>query len=106
MGSMHAIVSTERAVSTSLLVGLARQLLRHGYFSEGLTEQERESFIVKADLIANVVLEGAEPSMSVTFKEAWAKDKDMNERFGYKSGAIWEALRPHRVFAEDQTDRP
>lgn len=105
IASLHAVVCSGRPTSPPLLIGLARQLLRHGYYSEGLTEQERESFIAKADVIADLLLEGAEPSMAETFREAWAKDKDVSERFGYKSGAIWDALRPHRVFAVGE-DRP
>ncbi len=105
MASVRDIVNSGRTVSPALLAGLARQLLRHGYFSEGLTEQERESFIAEADVIADFLLEAAEPSMAEKFREAWTKDKEVSERFGYKSGAMWDALRPHRVFAVDE-DRP
>lgn len=83
-----------------LLVGLARKLLDHGHFSEGLEVVEREALAAKAEEVIAMALAGA-PRQAAQIAAAWEVSKERCHRFGYTSGSVWEVSRPHRVFRAD-----
>jgi hypothetical protein len=87
--------------SAHLLISLARKLYEDASFSDGLEEHERIFWTKFADDIFAQVVSTYSDEQEVerlSIFRAWDASKDLAERFGYKSGAMYMALAPHVVF--------
>ena len=95
-----ALKGSVRSMPLTLLVSLARKLLEFGHFYYGLTDAQREWAISNATTVYEGVLASFSEGQAirVTLETGWAALIDRCNRFGYRSGAIYEALAPHKMF--------
>jgi len=95
-----AVKGSVRSMPMTFLVSLAWKLLEFGHFYYGLTDAQRELAISKATSVYECVLASFSEGhhVRVTLETGWAGSIDHCNRFGYRSGAIYEALAPHKMF--------
>lgn len=89
-----------RSMPMTFLISLARKLLEFGHFYYGLTDAQRQLAISEATSVYEGVLASfseAHPTR-VTLETGWAAEIDHCNKFGYRAGAIYEALAPHKMF--------
>ncbi|MCW2317219.1 hypothetical protein M2322_002773 [Rhodoblastus acidophilus] len=93
------LTSGAKDVDRSLLLAIARKTHDDANFSEGLSIGEREKWEAFAEEVIFYAMASSDEKDRAAIEAGWSYTKDAGLRFGYKSGAIFETLRPHRVFS-------
>jgi hypothetical protein len=97
---LRSVLECRKGLSIQLCAALAKKLYEDAQFSDGLDEKDRQAYSDLAGEIMGHAGKQADDKMRADLTRAWAATKDYAERFGYRSGAIYEALAPHQIFAE------
>lgn len=95
---LAGLMESGQPQNAHLLLGLARKLFEDANFSDGLPEAERISWSDFADNLLAQSMTGYPEAQRKSISDGWEATKDFAGRFGYKSGALYETLAPHRVF--------
>jgi hypothetical protein len=82
-----------------MLISLCSKLLESGHFLDGMSQDWRNSTETIAITYFNLLMSLCDTEHGTAVKKAWDIQKDHCDRFGYKSGVIFEVLAPHRVFS-------
>jgi hypothetical protein len=86
----------------SLLTALCSKMNEIGNFSDSLNDQQRhciiEFYAKKYMYLILALTIGSEIGTNIS--KAWDAQNETNEKFGYKSGSIFEITKPHRVLRD------
>jgi hypothetical protein len=95
--------STTVVIKITLLSALCLKMLEVGHFADGVSEEWRKATIGGAEVWITFLLSTLSeqrPDIHEQLSSAWQSSLDMCERFGYRSGTVFEVLAPHKVFAD------
>ncbi len=87
-------------VPSNFVISMAIKMLELGYLGDGLENETRQIFINNSRILYDFGSSGYDGEEKKKIHEAWNGSVDFCERFGYKSGAIYEILGPHKLFEE------
>lgn len=85
-------------VPSSFIISMSRKMLELAYFGDGLENESRQFFIQMSDILFESGTSRYDSEAKRKIQDARESEIDYCERFGYKSGAIYEVLRPHKIF--------
>lgn len=85
-------------ISIESICAFARKYHEYGHFGDNLQENVRVELIQKAEKIILCAINQSDTDTKKNVELAWEASNDYSSRFGYQSGAIYEALAPHNVF--------
>ena len=82
-----------------MLGKLCEKFLESAHFLDGVTQEFRDQTEEMADGYFEILISLCDEYNKIIIKEIWEKSKNYCDRFGYKSGVVFEVLAPHRVFS-------
>jgi hypothetical protein len=83
-----------------LLFAIARKELELSDFGDGLTIEQRLSTKAAATSYHELAKGFYAPHQQDAVDAAWQASLDRGEKFGYRSGPVFEILAPHHVFRD------
>lgn len=83
----------------SMLASLCQKMLESAHFLDGVTQEFRKATEDIANQHFDLLISLCDEKNNTAIKRAWKATEDYCARFGYKSGAVFEVLAPHRVFS-------
>lgn len=97
-GLFNDLRNFTQPVPSSFIISMSRKMLELAYFGDGLENESRQLFIQMSDILFESGTSRYDSEAKRKIQDARESEIDYCERFGYKSGAIYEALRPHKIF--------
>jgi hypothetical protein len=87
-----------------LWLAIARKELELSDFEDGMTLEQRLASRQAATSYYELAKGFYLPEQQEAVEAAWLSAVDRGERFGYRSGAVFEIMAPHSVFREVDAD--
>ncbi len=83
-----------------MLLALCSKVLEAEHFCDGAMQEWRDSAHHIADVWFDFIISMfGQTEQGKAAQAAWAAQKDYCERFGYRSGPVYEVLAPHHLVA-------
>lgn len=85
-------------VPSNFMIAMSRKMLELAHFGDGLENETRQFFIQISEILFDSGTSSYDIEAKRKMQDARETEIDYCERFGYKSGVIYEVLRPHQIF--------
>ena len=85
----------------TVVLAVARKLHEFANFADDLDLEQRLKFEEMSNDIFKRAFVNFRQNQKEAIEKAWKSSQDLADRFGYRSGAIYKTLAPHRIFSDD-----